>query len=170
VGSLVTVAAPVQLAVNHDLGAFDCGVPALDDWLKRRARGNADSGASHTYVACEGERVVGYYALAAGAVEVSAAPGRFRRNMPDPIPIVVLGRLAIDVASQGQGLGRALFRDAGLRILQAAAIIGVRGVLVDAISDDAKAFYLALGMQVSPLDPMTLMVTLADLRSSLAGP
>ncbi|MFM9943175.1 MAG: GNAT family N-acetyltransferase [Hyphomicrobiaceae bacterium] len=166
----MTVAAPVQLAVNHDLDAFDCGVPALDDWLRRRARGNAGSGASHTYVACEGDRVVGYYALAAGAVEVTAAPGRFRRNMPDPIPIVVLGRLAVHLSHKSQGLGRALFRDAGLRIMQAAAIIGVRGVLVDAISDDAKAFYLALGMQVSPLDPMTLMVTLADLRASLAAP
>ena len=166
----MTVSAPVQLAIHHDLDAFACGVPALDDWLKRRARTNADSGASHTYVACDGDKVVGYYAIAAGAVEVTAAPGRFRRNMPDPIPIVVLGRLAIDTSQQGKGLGRALFRDAGLRILQAAAIIGVRGVLVDAISDDAKAFYLALGMQVSPLDPMTLMVTLADLRASLGAP
>ena len=166
----MTVSAPVQLAAHHDLDAFDCGVPALDDWLRRRARGNADSGASHTYVACEGDRVVGYYALAAGAVEVTAAPGRFRRNMPDPIPIVVLGRLAIHLPHKGQGLGRALFRDAGLRVLQAASIIGVRGMLVDAISDEAKAFYLALGMQASPLDPMTLMVTLGDLRASLAGP
>jgi GNAT superfamily N-acetyltransferase len=80
----------------------------------------------------------------------------------------VLGRLAIDVTQQGQGLGRALFRDAGLRVLQAAGIIGVRAMLVDAISDEAKAFYLALGMIVSPLAPMTLMVTLADLRASLA--
>ena len=163
----MTIEAPVLLDDSHDLGAFDCGVPPLDEWLKRRAGGNAASGASHTYVACEGGKAVGYYALAAGAVEVTAAPGRFRRNMPDPIPIVVLGRLAIDRSQQGNGLGRALFRDAGLRVLQAAAIIGVRGVLVDAISDDAKAFYLALGMTVSPLDPMTLMVTLADLRASL---
>ena len=166
-GSHLTIDAPVLLDDSHDLGAFDCGVPPLDKWLKRRARDNAASGGTHTYVACEGGKVVGYYALAAGAVEVTAAPGRFRRNMPDPIPIVVLGRLAIDRSHQGKGLGRALFRDAGLRVLQAAAIIGVRGVLVDAISNDAKAFYLALGMTVSPLDPMTLMVTLADLRASL---
>ena len=165
----MTASAPVLLDDSHHLDAFDCGVPALDEWLKRRARGNAASGASHTYVACEGNVAVGYYALAAGAVDVMAAPGRFRRNMPDPIPIVVLGRLAIDRSQQGKGLGRALFRDAGLRVMQAADIIGVRGVLVDAISDDAKAFYLALGMVVSPLDPMTLMVTLADLRSSLTG-
>ena len=165
----MTASAPVLLDDSHQLDGFDCGAPPLDEWLKRRARGNASSGASHTYVACEGAVAVGYYALAAGAVDVVATPGRFRRNMPDPIPIVVLGRLAVDRSQQGKGLGRALFRDAGLRVLQAAGIIGVRGVLVDAISDDAKAFYLALGMVVSPLDPMTLMVTLADLRSSLTG-
>jgi GNAT superfamily N-acetyltransferase len=163
----LTVSAPLLLDINHQIDAFDCGVPSLDEWLKRRARGNAASGASHTYVVCEGAKVVGYYALAAGAVDVSAAPGRFRRNMPDPIPIVVLGRLALDRSQQSKGLGRALFRDAGLRVLQAAGIIGVRGLLVTAISDDAKAFYMALGLVVSPLDPMTLMVTLAELRASL---
>ena len=166
----MTIAAPVLLASNHKLDAFDCGVLPLDDWLKRRARNNALSGASHTYVACIGTRVVGYYALAAGGVEVGMAPGRFRRNMPDPIPVVVLGRLAIDRTQQGRGLGRALFRDASLRVLQAADIIGVRGILVDAISDRAKSFYEALGMMVSPIDSMTLMVTLAELRVSLATP
>ena len=166
----MTVGAPVLLDDDHQLDSFDCGVSPLDVWLKRRARDNAASGATHTYVACEGATVVGYYALAAGAVEVVSAPGRFRRNMPDPVPIVILGRLAIDRSQQGKGLGRALFRDAGLRVLLAAGIIGIRGVLVDAISDDAKAFYLALGMMVSPLDPMTLMVTLADLRASLSAP
>lgn len=142
---------------------------ALDEWLKRRARANAKEGTSRTFVACDGSQVVGYYALAAGAVEVAGAPGRFRRNMPDPIPVVVLGRLAIDRSQHGKGLGRALFRDAALRVVQAADIIGVRGMLVDAISDEAKAFYLALGMTVSPLHPMTLMVTLADLKASLAA-
>lgn len=131
--------------------------------------GNARDGASRTYVATENSQVIGYYALAAGAVEL-AAPGRFRRNMPEPIPIVVLGRLAVHQAHHGKGLGRALFRDAALRVLQAADIIGVRGLLVDAISDDAKAFYLALGMTVSPIDAMTLMVTLADLKAGLARP
>jgi len=109
----VTVVAPALLDNSHQLDAFDCGVAVLDEWLKRRARGNAASGASHTYLATEGNVVVGYYALAAGAVDVTSAPGRFRRNMPDPIPIVVLGRLAVDRSQQGKGLGRALFRDAG---------------------------------------------------------
>lgn len=163
----MSVSTPVVLAAGHQLDTFDSGVPPLDDWLKKRARGNAASGASHTYVACDGARVVAYYALAAGAVDLVAAPGRFKRNMPDPIPIVVLGRLVIERSHQGKGLGRALFRDAGLRVVHAADIIGIRGLLVDAISVDARAFYLAVGMTVSPLDPMTLMVTLGDLRSSL---
>jgi GNAT superfamily N-acetyltransferase len=165
----MAISAPTLLEASHLLDAFDCGVPPLDDWLKKRARSNAVSGASHSYVACEGAKAVGYYALAAGSVDITATPSRFRRNMPDPIPIIVLGRLAIDRTHHGRGLGRALFRDAGRRVLQAAGIIGVRGVLVDAISDDAKAFYLALGMVVSPLNPMTLMISLADLRASLTA-
>lgn len=160
------LSAPAPLAEDHQLESFDSGVPALDEWLRRRARANTVSGASHTYVCTEGLRVVAYYALSAGAVAVASSPGRFRRNMPDPIPVVVLGRLAVDRAQQGRGLGRALFRDAALRTLAAADIIGVRGLLVDAISDEARAFYVALGMSPSPLDPMTLMVTLGDLRAA----
>jgi len=165
----VKIAAPVALEDHHQIDAFDCGVTALNAWLKTRARSNAASGASRTYVACDGKQVAGYYALAAGAVEVAETPGRFRRNMPDPIPVIVLGRLALDRGQQGQGLGRALFRDAALRVIQAADIIGVRGILVDAISDEAKSFYQAVGMVESPLDPMTLMVTLRDLRAALSA-
>lgn len=164
----MTLAAPTLLNEMHVLDGFDCGVPALDDWLKRRARANLVSGASRTFVVAEPEsKVIGYYALAAGAVASEAAPGRVRRNMPAPIPVAVLGRLAIDRAHHGKGLGRALFRNAGLRVIQAADIVGIRALLVDAISEEAKAFYMALGMAPSPLSPMTLMVTLADLRASL---
>jgi GNAT superfamily N-acetyltransferase len=151
------------------LDHFDCGVPQLNEWLRRRARSNAAEGATQTYVVSDGANVVAYYALAAGGVDIKAAPGRFRRNMPDPIPVVVLGRLAIDQSRKGKGIGRAMFRDAGLRVLQAAEIIGVRGLLVDAISEDAKAFYLALGLDVSPISPMVLMVTLANLRASVTA-
>jgi GNAT superfamily N-acetyltransferase len=87
--------------------------------------------------------------------------------MPDPIPVVVLGRLAVARSHQGQGLGRALFRDAGLRVVYAAETIGIRGLLVHALDEDAKAFYLRLGLEVSPLEPMTLMTTVADLRAAL---
>ena len=163
----MTPTAPAPLADHHQLGEVSSGVASLDDWLKRRARTNQASGASRTFVICEDHRVIGYYALASGGVKPPEAPSRFRRNMPDPIPVAVLGRLAIDQAHHGRGLGRALVRDAGLRLLQAAEVLGVRGVLVHAISEEAKTFYLALGFEPSPIEPMTLMVTLADIARSL---
>jgi GNAT superfamily N-acetyltransferase len=167
VGSRVSLSAPAPLADHHQLGAFNSGVPTLDDWLRRRARANQVSGASRSFVICNDNVVVGYYALASGAVSAAAAPSRFRRNMPEPIPVAVLGRLAVDRTFHGQGIGRALFRDSALRVMQASGAIGIRGMLVHAISDEAKAFYLALGLSQSPLDPMTLMVTLTDLRATL---
>jgi GNAT superfamily N-acetyltransferase len=163
----VTLAAPALLTDRHALADFNSGVPSLDEWLKRRALANQASGASRTFVASDGAPVVGYYALASGAVSVVAAPGRFRRNMPDPIPVVLLGRLAVDHSHQGLGVGRGLFRDAAKRVINAADAIGIRGILVHAISDQAKAFYLALGLEPSHLEPMTLMATLADLRGAL---
>jgi len=165
----VTLSAPVPLADHHELAGFNSGVAELDDWLLKRARSNQASGASRTFVLCEGNRVVGYYALASGAVTQAEAPGKIRRNMPDPIPFAVLGRLAIDTAHQGKGVGRAMVRDAGFRLMQAAEVLGIRGLLVHAISEEAKAFYLALGFTPSPLDPMMLMVTLRDL-SAVASP
>lgn len=163
----MSLSPPEPLADHHELTAFNSGTPLLDDWLKRRARGNQASGGSRTFVVCEGARVIAYYALASGGVSANAAPGRFRRNMPDPIPVVVLGRLAIDAAWQRQGLGRALVRDAALRVIQAADVIGVRGILVHALSEDARAFYLTVGFEPSPVDSMTLMVTLADLDAAI---
>ncbi len=148
----------------HELADFSSGVASLDDWLKRRARTNQSSGASRTFIVAETTKVVGYYALASGAIAVTSSVGRFRRNMPDPIPVVVLGRLAVDQTQQGRGLGRALFRDCALRVAQAADTIGIRGVIVHAISAEAKAFYTALGFDPSPVEPMTLMVTLGDIR------
>lgn len=159
--------APELLAIHHRAEEFTSGVPALDDWLRRRALANQSSGASRTFVVCEADKVLGYYALATGAVNISDVSGRFRRNMPDPIPVVLLARLAVDRSCQGHGLGRALFRDGAKRVVHAADSIGIRGILVHAISEEAKAFYLRLGLEPSPIEPMTLMVTLADLRNSL---
>ena len=128
------------------------------------------SGASRTYVVCENKRVVGDYALASGAITVAGAPGRFRRNMPDPIPVVLLGRLAVDRRWGGRGFGRALFRDVARRVANAADAIGIRGIVAHAISPEAKNFYLALCFDPSPSDPMVLMVTLADVRAALDPP
>ena len=159
--------APEPLGAHHTLDHFDSGVFSLDAWLKRRAMANQASGASRTYVVADDSLVVGYYALASHAVAAVAATGRVRRNMPDPIPVVVLGRLAIARTHQGQGLDRALFQDAARRVMHAAYTIGIRALLVHALSEDAKAFYLRLGLDPSPLDPMTLMVTLADLQVAI---
>jgi GNAT superfamily N-acetyltransferase len=163
----MTLTSPQPINEHHEIEAFDSGVPALDDWLKRRARANQASGASRTYLVCEEQRVAGYYSLASGAVAIETASGRLRRNMPDPVPVAVLGRLAIERSFQKHGLGRALVRDAAMRVVQAADLIGIRGILVHAISPEAKAFYLALGFEPSPLEPMTLMATLADIQATI---
>ena len=154
--------APEKLSEVHDVSSFDSGQPQLDDWLKRRALSNQESGASRTYVVCVERRVVGFYALAAGSVSHAEVTGRIRRNMPDPIPVMILGRLAVDRAYHGRGLGRGLLRDAILRTIQAADIAGIRAILVHAISEDARIFYERSGFSSSPVDPMTLMITLTD--------
>jgi GNAT superfamily N-acetyltransferase len=159
--------APEPLNPDHDTAGFDCGVASLNHWLQRRAAANQVSGASRTFVTCEERKVVGYYALASSAVIPAAAPGRFRRNMPAPVPVVVLGRLAVATSHHGQGLGRALFQDAALRVIHAADAIGIRGMVVHALSEEAKALYLRLGLDESPLDAMTLMATVIDLREAV---
>jgi GNAT superfamily N-acetyltransferase len=163
-------AAPEPLAPDHELDAFESGVATLDEWLKRRARRNEADGASRTFVLCAGRRVVGYYSLAAGSVLHSAATGKVRRNMPDPVPALLLARLAIDRAWHGKGLGADLLSDAVLRAIAAAETIGVRAILVHAISDQAKAFYEKHGFRSSPIEPMTLMVTIDEARRMLNSP
>src|SRR5437773_6435213 len=149
------VGAPEHLSADHDVSAFDSIFPELDDWLKRRALQNEASGASRTYVVGAGGRVVGYYALATGAVAQREATGKVRRHMPEPIPVMVIGRLAVDREHQGKGLGSALSRDALLRTLNAASIAGIRAALLHAISDDARRFYERVGFSASSVDPMT---------------
>ena len=161
------LSSPEPLTEEHKTDSFDSSEPELNDWLRRRARPNQASGASRTYVVCEGKVVVAYYALASGAIAQAAVPGRFRRNMPNPIPVVVLARLAVDRRYQGRGLGRALFRNAALRIAHAADTIGIRGIVVHAISEEARKFYIALGFEPCPDEPMNLVVTLRDIRAAL---
>lgn len=158
---------PTPLDDTHELSLFDCGEPSLDDWLRRRARGNQLAGASRTFVVTRGDVVVGYYCLAAGAVASAIAPGRVRRNMPDPVPMAVLGRLAVDRTVQGRGIGRGLLQDAVRRTLQASQVLAVRGLLVQALNDDARRFYLGHGFVASPAEPMLLMAPIADLTAAI---
>jgi GNAT superfamily N-acetyltransferase len=161
------ISRPEKLSTAHDLSTFDSGEPVLDDWLRRRALKNEETGASRSYVVCAGKKVVGYYSLAVGAVAHGAAPGRVRRNMPDPVPAMVLGRLAVERSYQGAGIGTALLRDAVLRTIQAAEIAGIRVILVHAISEAAKRFYEKYGFVATPVDPMTVMITVAEALSML---
>jgi GNAT superfamily N-acetyltransferase len=162
--------APEKLRADHDLSEFGCGEPSLDNWLRRRALQNEESGASRTYVVCAGQQGVGYYALAVGGVaHAEEAPGRVRRNMPDPVPVMIIGRLAVHKDYQGKKIGPGLLRDAVLRTLQAADIAGVRAILLHAISERARKFYEDCGFIASPMDPMTLMITVAEAVKAFVG-
>ncbi|NQU69560.1 MAG: GNAT family N-acetyltransferase [Rhodospirillales bacterium] len=163
----MTLTSPQPIQADHDLLLFDSGRPVLDDWLKQRAIRNEHSGASRTYVICDDGRVIGYYCLSSGAVEAGHTPGKVRRNMPDPIPIMLMGRLAIDKTRQGENLGSALLRDAILRTLKAADIVGMRALLVHALDDRAASFYLQRGFLVSPIDPLILMLPLDTARKAI---
>jgi GNAT superfamily N-acetyltransferase len=159
--------APTALTGNHGVSDFDCGNGALNDWLIKRALKNQGSSASRTFVICQNDRVIGYYALASGSVERMASPKPIARNMPEPIPVMVLGRLAIDSTMHGQRLGSALLKDALRRTLSVSKNAGIRALLVHAISEDAKRFYLGYGFQVSPIDPMTLMLPIRHIEGLL---
>jgi GNAT superfamily N-acetyltransferase len=160
---------PHKLSPAHDLSNFTCGEPTLDDWLRRRALSNETSGSSRTYVVRAGQRVVGYYALANGAVTHTESPGRIKRNMPDPLPVMVLARLSVDQEFQGHGIGTGLLRDAILRTVQAAEIAGIRAILVHALSEAAKRFYEQYGFVASPVDLLSLMITVAEAKKILSG-
>jgi len=153
---------PEKLSAHHDLSRFGSGEAVLDEWLRRRALQNEASGASRTYVVCVEKRVVGYYTLAVGAVALAEAPWCVRRNMPDPLPVMVLGRLAVDREYQCQGIGAGLLRDAILRTVQAAEIAGIRAILVHAISATAKRFYEERGFVSSPVEPLTVMISVIE--------
>ena len=157
------IAAPVPLTTAHRLDIFQCVEAELESWLKERALKNQLDGASRTFVACANEEVVGYYALAAGAVLHAQASGSIRRNMPEPIPVAILGRLAVHSGWGGRGIGAGLLRDAVLRTMRLSEEMGIRALLCHAISQDAKNFYLYHGFVESPIEPMTVMLNIAKL-------
>jgi GNAT superfamily N-acetyltransferase len=166
----MTISAPEPLSTTHDLSQFASGEPSLDGWLKKRALVNQVSDASRTYVICAGSAVIGYYAVATASVAHAEAISRVKRNMPDPVPMILIARLAIDQNWQGKGLGAALLKDALLRIVQTSDQVGVKGVLVDAINERARSFYERWGFRQSPSLPLRLMITLAELRRELGIP
>jgi len=157
---------PVLLTEAHDSSAFDSGEPVLDDWLRRRAWSNLQAAASRTYVICPqgSQRVAGYFALSMGQILAQEAAGSMRRNMPRQIPAVILGRLAIDRAWQGRGLGRALLTEAVRRSLRASREVSARLVIVHAISPAAEAFYLHHGFTRLPVETPTLALDLVKFQ------
>jgi GNAT superfamily N-acetyltransferase len=163
-GTLKGLQPPAPITAEHDCSAFSCAHASLAEWLQKRALANHASGGSKTCVVCtEDRQVIGYYALAPGAVAPQAATSAVRRNMPTPVPVFVLGRLAVHTQWSGMGIGAGLLKDALLRCTQAAHIVGGRALLCHAIDEQAKAFYLKHGFVVSPIEPLTLMMGLRDI-------
>lgn len=159
---------PVPLGPDHDCSTFDCGKDALNRWLVERARGNQLSRASRTFVVTTTEnRVVGYYCLSNFAIARREATGRVARNMPDPIPAMLLGRLAVDRSAKDQGIGKGMLRDAIARTLEVAEHSGVRALFVHAIDEEARYWYLRYGFEPSPTHDRELMVLLDDIRFTL---
>ncbi len=155
---------PELLAADHILDEFDCGDDLLNEWLKRRARANQHSGASRTWVAIDhNRRVVGFYASSTAVIMRSSATKRAARNQPDPIPALLLGRLAIDRRHRRQGLARALLKHFLLKSLEVAELTGVRVLLVHAKDQQAADFYRHHDFQPSPIDDLTLMLLASDI-------
>ena len=148
---------PERISEKHDLESFDCGQSVLNDWLKRKALKNENSYDTRTYVICGSQKVIGYYSLATGSVEHSELPSLLKRNAPDPISVMVLGRLAVDKSKQKLGLGKALLRDAILKTALVSEMAGVKALVVHAISPDAKEFYIKHDFIDSPIE-MSLML------------
>ena len=154
------VSPPRPLSPDHRTTGFDCGADSLNDWLSRQALKNERRGASRTYVVCDNHQVIGYYTIAAGSITRAEAPGAIKRNMPDPIPAVILGRLAVDRRRQGRRIGSGLLKDAILRSLNVASQVGARVLVVHVLDEAATAFYRRHGFVESLLAPSTMMLPL----------
>lgn len=165
---MAEISAPEPLSANHNIEAFDCGEPVLNNWLVRRAMKNEAAGASRTFVVSKNKKVIAYYVLATGSVMHNNAPSKVKRNMPEPVPVMVLARLAVDKNMHSMGLGRGLLRDAILRTLSVSKQAGIKALLVHALSEKARKFYLRCGFIESPLDSMVLMITLKDAQYQLS--
>ena len=150
---------PESLTPEHDIAEFCCQDPGLNEWLKKKALKNHSTGISRVYVVCAGNtnRVIAYYCLSSGSVHRNTVPGTFRRNAPESVPVIVLGRLAVDVSWVGKGLGAALLKDAIYRTQNIAVQVGVRALLVHALNDEVRDFYTRFGFEPSIVNVLTLL-------------
>lgn len=158
--------APAPLQPSHDVSRFDCGKAPLNDWLKHTAL-KAEARSARCFVVLRRQSVVGFYCLAAGAVKHEGAPRKLRTNLPDPTPVVIIGRLAVDKEYQGKGLGRALLQDALLRVTRASELVGARAVLVHAVDQEAVPFYARYGFRSFPVGNQTLYLPIEEIIRSL---
>jgi len=160
--------APTPLDVGHALERFDCGKPALNDWLHRHARQAQSSGSARTFVVADDDRVVAYYSLTVGQVDVLDAPQRVRKGMGQyPVPVVILARMAVALADQGRGIGAGLLQDAIRRALAISQQAGIRALLTHPLDDEAAGFYQRFGFVPSPLRTQQWLLLLKDARKLL---
>lgn len=164
--ALAALSSPGPLEASHDISRFDCGKVALNDWLRHTAL-RSEGRTARCYVVAQRNIVVGYYCLAAGAVGHENAPRKLRKNAPDPTPVVIIGRLAVDKALQGKGVGRGLLKDALLRVTKASELVGARAVIVHTVDQEAVPFYARYGFRSFPLGNQTLFLTIDEIVSSL---
>lgn len=163
------ITAPEPLSPHHNFTDFDCGKPVLDDWLKKKALKNHAEGGSRIFVVTDEEtaQVVGFYSISAGSVTHDSVRGNVRRNMRDPIPTILLGRLAVDARYANQGIGTGLMKDCYKRVVSVADQVGVRALLVHALDEQSRQFYLHLGFSESPIQERTLMIRVKDIVAAL---
>jgi len=166
----MNLSAPAPLDASYRLDGFDCGKPALTDWLPRHARQAQGSGSARTFVSCDGERVAGYYSLTVGQIDTLEAPERVRRGMGQyPIPLVILARLAVDLDYQGRGLGFSFLQDATHRAIAVAEHAGIRAMLTHPLDAEAEAFYRRFGFEPTPENDRQLILLLKDARRFVRG-
>ena len=164
----MSLCGPDSLEARHRLDDFDCGKPALNEWLHRHARQAQGSGSAKTFVVADDDRVVGYFSLTVGQVDTLEAPERIRKGMGQyPIPVVILARLAVSIQDQGKGIGFGMLQDAIRRTLLIAEQAGIRAMLTHPIDNEASSFYTRFGFIASPLSKQQLLLLLKDARHSL---
>jgi ribosomal protein S18 acetylase RimI-like enzyme len=159
---------PILLDRHHNVNDFDCSSDPLNNYLKNFALINNQNGSARTYITTKGDKVVGYYTLTPGSVLKATTPHRVGKGLAaHPVSVIIIARLAVDKTQQGYGIGKALVRDALLRIIDAAEIIGGRAVLVHAKDTQAKHFYEKLGFEPSPIDPLHMYLLIKDIKKTL---